>query len=133
LHAIGRWLGVNGEAIYGTRPWKMSEEGSVHFTTKGQTLFAISLAWPTNELMIPALGRDQELAGRIDTVELLGHAGTLEFTQAAEGLKVTFPEKQPCDYCYALKISGLKLAPAAASIPVHPDAAAPGGPGLIPQ
>jgi alpha-L-fucosidase len=133
LRAIGRWLGVNGEAIYGTRPWKMSEEGSVHFTTKGQTLYAISLTWPTNELMIPALGRDKGLEGKVDAVELLGHAGTLQFTQGAEGLKVSFPAEKPCDYCYALKISGLKLAAAAASIPAHPNADAPGGPGLIPQ
>jgi len=27
LLAIGKWLDVNGEAIYGTRPWKISGEG----------------------------------------------------------------------------------------------------------
>ena len=27
LLAMGRWLSVNGEAIYGTRPWKISGEG----------------------------------------------------------------------------------------------------------
>jgi len=132
LLAIGKWLGVNGEAIYGSRPWKMSEEGRVHFTTKGQTLYAISLAWPTNDWVIPALGSDKNLEGKITKVELLGHKGEIEFTQDADGLKVKFPAEKPCDYCYALKITGLKLPPPAASVPAHPaTSAAPAG--EIPQ
>src|SRR5665213_216473 len=133
LRAIGQWLGVNGEAIYGTRPWKMSEENRVHFTTKGQTLYAISLAWPGGDLVIPALGQDQDLPGKIEKVELLGHKGALEFTQDGGGLKVNFPAEKPCRFCYALKISGLKLAPAAASIPAHPAAMTSAPAGEIPQ
>jgi alpha-L-fucosidase len=133
LLAIGKWLSVNGEAIYGSRPWKMSEEDRVYFTTKGQTLYAISLAWPTNGLVIPALGEGKGLEGKIEKVELLGHDGALEFTQDASGLKVKFPAEKPCDYCYALKMSGLKLAPTAASIPAHPAASTSGSMGEIPQ
>ena len=133
LLAIGKWLSVNGEAIYGSRPWKMSEEDRVYFTTKGQTLYAISLAWPTNGLVIPALGEGKGLEGKIEKVELLGHDGALEFTQDASGLKVKFPAEKPCDYCYALKMSGLKLAPTAASIPAHPAASTSGLMGEIPQ
>jgi hypothetical protein len=40
---------------------------------------------------------------------LLGHQGPLEFTQDAEGLKVKMPADRPCDYAFALKITGLKL------------------------
>jgi alpha-L-fucosidase len=121
LLAIGKWLGVNGDAIYGTRPWKMSEEGRVHFTTKNQTLYAITLDWPTgNELAIRALGEGKGLEGKIEKVELLGHDGALQFTQNADGLKVKFPTEKPCQYAYSLKISGLKLPLAAASTPVDP-------------
>jgi len=133
LLAIGQWLGVNGDAIYGTRPWKMSEEDRVHFTTKGQTLYAISLAWPTNDLIIPALGQGRLLDGKIEKVELLGHNGALDFTQDADGLKVKFPSEKPCDFAYALKITGLTLAPAAASIPAHPAASTSAPRGEIPQ
>ena len=35
--------------------------------------------------------------------------GALQFTQDADGLKVKFPAEKPCDYAYALKITGLKL------------------------
>ena len=42
-------------------------------------------------------------------VEMLGHAGALVFTQDASGLRVKMPGKRPCDFAWALKISGLKL------------------------
>jgi hypothetical protein len=42
-------------------------------------------------------------------VELLGHAGNIEFKQDAAGLKVAFPAERPCDFAYALKITGLKV------------------------
>ena len=65
---VGTWLNVNGDAIYGTRPWRTYGEGptkvaagSFHdtdtahytaedfrFTTKDHALYAIGLAWPTN-------------------------------------------------------------------------------------
>jgi alpha-L-fucosidase len=116
LLSIGQWMDVNGEAIYGSRPWKMSEEGRVHFTTKGNTLYAISMDWPAGELVIPALGQGKVTEGRVERVELLGGKGPLAFTQDAAGLHVKFPEEKPCDVAYTLKISGLRLpAPARAT------------------
>jgi len=134
LLAIGKWLDVNGDAIYGTRPWKISEEGRVHFTTKDETLYAISLDWPANnELVIRALAESPENEGKIDRVELLGHDGPLQFTRDATGLKVQFPPAKPCDYAYSLKISGLKLPPPAPSTPVNPAALPSDATGIIRQ
>jgi alpha-L-fucosidase len=115
----GKWLKVNGEAIYASRPWTRFGEGEslnnrprytakdIRFTTKGDTLYAIFMAWPGAEGVVTSLG---QAAGKVQKVEMLGHNGPLEFKQDAEGLKVAFPAEKPCDFAYALKITGLKLA-----------------------
>jgi hypothetical protein len=104
-------MDMNVEAIYYSRPSKMSEEGRVHFTTKGDRLYAISLDWPAGELLIPALGDGKVDGGRIEKVELLWAKGALSFTRDAAGLRVKFPEEKPCDVASTLNICGLKLPP----------------------
>src|SRR5271157_344467 len=47
---------------------------------------------------------DNGVNGR-DLDEMLGHKGDLKFTQDAEGLKVTMPAEQPCQYAFTLKIT----------------------------
>ncbi len=125
LLGIGAWLDVNGDAIYGTRPWTSLGEGrltlekgdhyagsDIRFTTKGDTLYAIALAWPGAEATITSLATDKAHAGKITRVELLGSKEPLTFTQDATGLKVKLPEQKLAGGpAYALKITGLKLTP----------------------
>ena len=50
-------------------------------------------------------------------MSILGHGGTLQFTQDEQGLKVRMPAAKPCDDSYALRITGLKLNPPGHPIP----------------
>jgi len=133
LLEIGRWLATNGEAIYGTRPWKVYGEGptqvvggsfkdtdskpftgeDIRFTAKGDTLYAIALAWPeSGKLKIKSLATGSALTQReIKTVELLGSKAKLKWTRNAGGLTVELPAQKPCNHAFALRISPVEPAP----------------------
>ena len=132
LHQLAGWTAVNGEAIYGTRPWLVFGEGEVQakggafkenftysakdirFTLKGKTLYAIALGWPdAGKFVIQSLAKtDDASVNQIKRVELLGHKGKLKFTQTADGLVVELPGEKLSDLTCSLKISGSHLQPA---------------------
>ena len=149
LHQLADWTAINGEAIYGTRPWLLYGEGSVQakggafkenfnytakdirFTTKGKTLYAIALGWPDDgTLTIRALAKtDDASANQIKRVELLGRKGRLKFTQTTDGLIVTLPGEKLSDLTCSLKITGSNLKPVIA--PVTPKVIAPDDKGQL--
>lgn len=132
VEGIGRWMKINGESIYGTRPWKIFGEGPAQenaaalsaqgfnegkgkpfsgldyrFTTKGNSLYAIALGWPENgKALIKSLAKGNQLRpDPVNRVEFLG-LGNLKFEQKPEGLEVILPENKPeLSYAYSLKIS----------------------------
>jgi alpha-L-fucosidase len=99
LRKTGDWLRVNGEAIYGSRYWDTHQDGDVRFTRKGDTLYAIALEWPEEDLRLTSL------AGKsIQRVEMLGINEPLKWKQDGEGLTIQPPARRPCRFAYTFKI-----------------------------
>ena len=82
----------NGDGIYSTRAWTKFGEGQFRFTTKGNVLYAISMKWSEQPMVIAAITPE---AIKVTVVTMLGHEGKIMFSQDEQGLKITFPtEKQ---------------------------------------
>ena len=116
LHEVGKWLALNGKAIYDTHNWIQSrEEGNtpnIRFTVKGDDLYVIILGkWPGSSILIPSLSTNKAPAGSICSITMPGVTGALTYTQHKKGVTVTLPPTPPCDHAYVLKISGLKMNP----------------------
>jgi alpha-L-fucosidase len=125
LRAIGKWLKVNGDAIYGTRCWKKFGEGDaqptkgtftdnrataytardIRFTTKGNDFYAIVLNWDDAGVFIKSLNKEAVSDAKIVNVSLLGSDEEISWEQTADGLKLSFPKRRPCEYAYSFKIS----------------------------
>jgi alpha-L-fucosidase len=122
---VGQWLNINGDAIYGTRPWKVYGEGptkvaagSFHdadtkpytaedfrFTTKRNDLFAIEMGWPNSgEAVIHALGTNGLGGQHIQNVDMLGSDVKLTYEQQADGLHIKLPPKPAGEPAYAFRI-----------------------------
>jgi alpha-L-fucosidase len=131
LSEITKWMAINGEGIYDTRPWKILGEGpsmtssstssrnkessqkplsaeDIRFTTKGKTLYAFFMGWPEKQSVIGSLATNSKLdVGKIRNVTLLGFKGDLKWVQDENGLKVQMPSKQPCNHAFTLRITGV--------------------------
>ena len=91
LQAMGRWLKINGDAIYGSRYWKQSEQKADHlaFTTNGKNLYAIVLKKPTQPLTIG--GTSDWPAEQVKSVRLLGSSSEVAWSMTDGGLQITPP------------------------------------------
>lgn len=124
LRELGEWNRINGEAIFGSRPWIRFGEGPVkrseprarvspfsardiRFTQSkdGQILYAIVLDWPKdNVLDIESLSTQELSVGNIRAVSLLGYSGDLKWTRDAKGLHISLTATKPCKYAYVFRI-----------------------------
>ena len=103
LIGIGKWLEINGEAIFETSFWEQSGEENIRFTRKGDNiLYTISLDWPGEALTIKSL-KDWERS-KIKSVNLLGAKEPLKWELTDDGLVIHCPPEKPCEHAYVFKI-----------------------------
>jgi alpha-L-fucosidase len=86
LLQIGKWLEINGEAIFNSTPWSSAEEGKtkligggdfsefstvkytpedIRFTVKDNAIYAITLGWPGDEFKIKTIRKSYKKAHHI--------------------------------------------------------------------
>ena len=106
LRALGAWLAINGDAIYGTRPWLRAEGVTdagipVRFTSKGDALYAILLGQPVpGPLVLKGL---RSAPGT--SASLGGYDRALPVEQQVDGIRVIIPAGLAASPAYALQIS----------------------------
>ena len=121
LDDLEAWMSVNGESIFGTRPWvkfgegpvaekdiKLSAQGfndgqfasmdhrDIRFNQTKKHLYVTAMGWPDDgKLVIKSLAKGStDFRKPITTVLLLGY-GKLKARQTTAGLEVSLP--QPCN------------------------------------
>jgi alpha-L-fucosidase len=130
LDKITDWMQVNGEAIYATRPWKISGEGpntvksgsfegnsvsklgekDIRFTRNkaNNVVYAMVLGWPVGPMVVKSLGASgSNSPGKVSHVQLLGTEEKVSWKQMPDGLRVELPKsyRPKTDFAASLKVS----------------------------
>lgn len=123
LEQVGEWMDLNGEAIYGSRPWYIFGEGptnhmghyakkspygkrDIRFTTNQGNLFIFVLDWPGNgeEIIVENITLTNTRIKPVKNIKMLGTNEVIKWKQHPDGLKITMPDKQIGNHAYTFKV-----------------------------
>jgi alpha-L-fucosidase len=125
LKKMGAWLSVNGEGIYGTKPWKRFGEGEVNasagffmdndekgytskdfrFTYKNGFVYAFQMRPDEQDVTIRSFAEMGMHDFGIKAVELLG-GGAVDFRRDKDGLHIHLKQKPSADapICFRVEL-----------------------------
>ena len=130
LDDIAAWIKVNGEGIYGTRPWKIYGEGpstigkqekgqfgglkdvrkylpsDLRFTTKNGILYVFTLGKPVEDIVVKSLSVTNSL--KVKSIQMLGSKEKLTWNQSNEGLSIGKPKSLSSENIFCFKIAFVK-------------------------
>jgi alpha-L-fucosidase len=122
LQAIGQWMKVNQEAIYGTQPWTVTNEvvsssmtaekqkkasglvdtdndntakttsPDVYFTKRDRTIYVYARSWTAPDLIVKSLKAG---SASIKSIKLLGAKDHVVWKQESDHLYIEMPKKLP--------------------------------------
>lgn len=127
LAAFGKWMTINNEALYGTKPWDVTSEQvsaktlggaiaidvdndatskviipDIYFTSEGKTVYVFARSWqkPVVDVQTMAGGKYN-----IKSIKLLGSSGKIKWEQTNAALNITMPEQLPAEVpVYVFKV-----------------------------
>ncbi len=121
LAELTKWMPINGEGIFDTRPWTTFGEGpnmipakymnelhqpmtwqDIRYTTKGKVIYAFCLGIPQGEVKMTALA---PIGDKIAGVELLGSSEKIKWKAGPDGLVIQPSAKWPCGHAVCYKIT----------------------------
>jgi alpha-L-fucosidase len=114
LNEMGKWIKVNGEAIYSTRAISPYKTGNICLTQKKDTkaVYAIYLEQNEGTGLPESFVVKGVMAAKNSKLNLLGSAGNLKWENTDQGVKIFIPEKirknLPCNLAWAVKISAVQ-------------------------
>lgn len=123
LEGLAAWTQVNGEGIFGSRPWLTFGEGptqvprgraadsvipytqeDIRFTTKDGHLYAFVLHPPDRPLVVHSLGLGSEFGRPIASITLVGSAESVRWRQTDTAVEIDPPAVLPSENVFSYKI-----------------------------